>query len=52
MSVIIAKNCGFCMGVKRAVDTANEIFGNDVYILGEIIHNESVLNEIAKKENL
>ena len=49
MSVIIAKNSGFCMGVKRAVDTANKIYGENVYILGEIIHNDSVLSEIAKK---
>ena len=49
MAVILAKNNGFCVGVKRAVDTANEIGGENVYILGEIIHNETVLNEIAKK---
>ena len=49
MSVKIAKYSGFCVGVKKAVDTANEIFGSGVYILGDIIHNESVLSEIAKK---
>lgn len=46
MAVKIAKNSGFCVGVKRAVDTAMEIYGKNVYILGDIIHNESVLEEI------
>ena len=49
MTVIIAKHSGFCVGVKRAVDTANEIYGENVYILGDIIHNETVLKEIADK---
>ena len=47
MTVIIAKHSGFCVGVKRAVDTANSIYGKNVYILGDIIHNETVLKEIA-----
>ena len=46
--VKLAKNCGFCVGVKRAVDTAKEICGKGVYVLGEIIHNETVLEDIAK----
>ena len=49
MTVIIAKHSGFCVGVKRAVDTANSIYGKNVYILGDIIHNETVLKEIANK---
>ena len=36
------------MGVRRAVDAAKKTFGEGVYILGEIIHNESVTNEIKK----
>lgn len=46
MEVIIAEHSGFCMGVKRAVDTAKEVYGADVGILGEIIHNDNVVNEI------
>ena len=45
--VIIADKTGFCMGVKRAVETAKKICGNDVYILGELIHNKSVVKEIT-----
>lgn len=47
MKVILAKNSGFCMGVRRAVDEAKRTYGEGVYILGEIIHNESVISEIA-----
>ena len=47
MQVIIAKNSGFCSGVKRAVETAKTIAGENVSILGEIIHNERVIAEIA-----
>ena len=48
MKVILAKNSGFCMGVRRAVETAKIIYGQGVYILGEIIHNESVTDEIKR----
>ena len=34
------------MGVKRAVDTAKTVYGKGVYVLGEIIHNESVIKDI------
>ncbi len=44
--IIIAENTGFCMGVKKAVETAKKICGNGVYILGELIHNETVTKEI------
>ena len=36
------------MGVKRAVDTAKSVYGDGVYILGEIIHNETVVSDIKK----
>ena len=48
MKVILAKSSGFCMGVKRAVDTAKSVYGDGVYILGEIIHNETVVSDIKK----
>ena len=47
MEIIIAKKSGFCPGVQRAVDTAKEIYGKNVAIFGEIIHNEKVVDEIA-----
>nr|MDE5602263.1 4-hydroxy-3-methylbut-2-enyl diphosphate reductase [Clostridia bacterium] len=44
MNVIVAKNAGFCGGVKSAVDKALELakkYGH-IYTLGELVHNELV----------
>ncbi len=49
MKVYLAKNAGFCMGVKRAVDTALMPENKGAYILGNIIHNETVLSELKEK---
>ena len=48
MKIINAKHSGFCFGVHRAVDMARDAakrFGS-VYTLGELIHNESVIEEL------
>ncbi len=42
MKVIAGKYRGFCAGVKRAVDAALSVPPEDVYLLGELIHNEEV----------
>ncbi len=49
MQVFVAKNSGFCRGVKNAVDTAMTIEPNNVYILGEIIHNAEVVEAISDR---
>ena len=49
MKVIVAKNGGFCSGVKNAVNTALNISPENVYIFGEIIHNKDVVEEIEKR---
>lgn len=49
MEIIIAKNAGFCFGVKRAVETAFAASGENVCILGELIHNKSVIKKLAEK---
>ena len=51
MEIIVGKTAGFCYGVKRAVDnTINETKENDiVYCLGELVHNEQVVDELEKK---
>ena len=49
MNVILAKNGGFCSGVRRAVDTAMGADGRDTYVLGEIIHNKEVIESIEKR---
>ena len=53
MEVILAKKAGFCFGVKRAVDTAFQAAeaeneeGLPVYTFGPIIHNKSVVEDLA-----
>ena len=47
MKIILAKNSGFCFGVKKAVDLAFEHAGRDTYTYGEIIHNEAVTGKLA-----
>ncbi len=50
MEILIAEQSGFCFGVKRAVAAAYEILkkkGNrQVYIIGDLIHNPVVVNEL------
>ena len=45
MKILVAKNSGFCFGVKRAVDTAFSL--GEGFVLGEIIHNESVNEKLS-----
>ena len=46
MTVIIAKNCGFCFGVRQATETLERIaseaskVGGAVYTYGDVIHNK------------
>lgn len=48
--ITLAKYAGFCYGVKRAVDTVkkikNENPDKNVYVLGELIHNSQVIDEL------
>lgn len=49
MNVKVAKSSGFCSGVRNAVDTAMSVEGENVYILGELIHNPSVTAQVAAR---
>jgi len=51
MKVVLAKQAGFCFGVKRATQMAFEAAGKDqkTYTLGPIIHSPQV---VGKLENL
>lgn len=45
--ILLAKEAGFCFGVKRAVDTAlnkKKEYKNKIYTLGPLIHNNDVVN--------
>ena len=48
MKITIAKDAGYCFGVRDAVNIAYdsaEKYG-DVYMLGSIVHNEKVVNDL------
>ncbi|MDI6785817.1 MAG: 4-hydroxy-3-methylbut-2-enyl diphosphate reductase [bacterium] len=49
MEIILAKDAGFCFGVKRAINlalnAANQI--QNIYTLGPIIHNPQVVKKLA-----
>lgn len=55
MNVIKASVLGFCFGVRRAVDVAEEVVSSDenknkkIFSLGPLIHNPVVLDELEKK---
>jgi (E)-4-hydroxy-3-methyl-but-2-enyl pyrophosphate reductase len=51
MSIRLAKRIGFCFGVRRAVQMAEEALKNKgpIYSLGSIIHNEQVVDALSKK---
>ena len=51
--IIVAKEAGFCAGVKRAVQLANDSLekepGKKLCSLGPLIHNPSVIEALGKK---
>ena len=49
MKIYVAQNSGFCKGVENAVNTALSLENKNAYILGEIIHNDEVVQAIKNK---
>ena len=49
MIVYKCKHGGFCFGVQRAVDTVLSLKGDNIYVLGDLIHNEEVIKNLEKK---
>ncbi len=49
MNIIVAKDAGYCFGVRDAVDIAYETSQEKgtVYMLGDIVHNERVVEDLA-----
>lgn len=51
--IVIAKNSGFCFGVKKALDIAEEQIGKQregaLYTCGPLIHNSLVTDDLASK---
>src|SRR3989344_5907048 len=52
-SIKIAKNSGFCFGVKKAIEIAEQVAeknnGQPTYVLGQLVHNERVIDDLEKK---
>lgn len=51
MKLLVAKNSGFCFGVRRAVDICHReaALKDCVYSWGKIIHNELVVEELERE---
>ena len=51
MKIIVAEHAGFCFGVTKAVETVYEQIGkkSNLYTYGPIIHNESVVADLERK---
>lgn len=50
MEIIVGENAGFCNGVEYTIKKANELLDeNEIYCLGEIIHNKNVINSLENK---
>lgn len=49
MKVSVAEKCGFCLGVKNAIKTAEQTLTErkNVYSLGHIIHNNDVVEKLS-----
>ena len=49
--VIMAKEVGFCFGVKRAINLTKQALNerSDVFILGDLVHNKRVTDELEGK---
>ena len=47
-SVLMAKEVGFCFGVKRAINLTKQALDErgDVFILGDLVHNKRVTDEL------
>ena len=52
MKVILAKSAGFCMGVRRAVETTLDVIQKEdtgVSTFGPLIHNPQVLDLLGER---
>lgn len=51
--ITISKHVGYCGGVKRTLNIVDELLkvsgGKKIYMLGEIVHNEFVLNKLKNE---
>ncbi len=50
IKIHLGKSSGFCFGVKRALEIAHQTVKDqdNIYMLGDIVHNEDVVRQIRK----
>ena len=51
-TIKVAKHAGFCFGVKKAIEIAQEVAKNngaDTYVYGQLVHNEKVIKDLESK---
>ncbi|MBU90788.1 4-hydroxy-3-methylbut-2-enyl diphosphate reductase [Candidatus Woesearchaeota archaeon] len=51
MKIIVASHAGFCSGVKKAIEIAEETALKDgkTYVYGQLVHNERVIKDLEEK---
>lgn len=53
MQIILSQNLSYCVGVKRTLTLVEELLKKNpdtpYYMLGEIVHNEHVINDLKNK---
>lgn len=52
VEIKIAKHAGFCFGVKKAIEIAEEVAQNNkdkTYVYGQLVHNEKVIKDLESK---
>ena len=53
MEIMVAKHAGFCFGVKKAIEIAEETAarnkGKKTYVYGQLVHNERVIDDLQKR---
>lgn len=52
MKLTIANNIGFCFGVKKSIEITEKTLQcnrSDVYVTGDLVHNEKVMEDLKKK---
>jgi 4-hydroxy-3-methylbut-2-en-1-yl diphosphate reductase len=51
MEILVAKHAGFCFGVKKAIEIAEETAAKNgkAYVYGQLVHNERVIEDLEKK---
>ncbi len=47
--ILLAEHAGFCFGVRRAIEVVENLSENQVYILGQLVHNPQVVEKLKER---